>query len=217
MLEIVVLAMLAGFIALRLISVLGRHDESSEPPAEILQRTPAPAANAQGAYVGMPARAPLELPEDLNAAARSGLQEIAEGDPNFDPAEFLRGATAAYGMILSAFWEGDKAALKELVSDEIGDDFGAAIDVRKEEELTLENELVSVENAEILSAERRGQMAEITVRFDADLVSVTKDKDGTVVAGSTSDAVQAHDIWTFSRLLGSDDPAWVLIETDAAS
>ena len=52
------------------------------------------------------------------------------------------------------------------------------------------------------------------MRFDADLVAVTRDKDGKVVAGSTSDAVPTHDVWTFSRLVSSNDPNWLLIETD---
>lgn len=216
MVEIVVLALLAGFIALRLISVLGRHDESSEPQAPPLPRSAARPAAVAARGAEPAARAPVAIPEDINESARRGLQQIAEADQNFAPAEFLEGATAAYRMVLEAFWSGDREALRDLVSDDIAEDFGAAIDAREADGLTYENRLVGVEKAEIMSAGLRGQMAEVTVRFDADLVAVTRDGDGNVVAGSESDAVQTHDIWTFSRHIGSDDPAWLLIETDSA-
>ena len=217
MIEIVVLALLAGFIALRLVSVLGRHDESSEPQAPTLPRKQANenVVSLHGAEA--PATAPVEMPEGLNDSARRGLEEIAAEDPTFEPARFLEGATTAYRMVLEAFWSGDRSALEDLVSDDIADDFGAAIDARKADGLTYENSLVGVENAEFVFAGLRGHMAEVTVRFDADLFAVTRDADGNVVAGSESDATQTHDLWTFSRRTGSDDPAWLLIETDTAA
>lgn len=216
MIEIVVLALLAGFIALRLISVLGNHDESSEPQAAVLPRKPA-RENVVPLRGSEPAASlPLAIPEDVNDTARAGLEDIHAEDPDFDPVEFLEGATQAYRMVLEAFWAGDRKALAELVSDDIADDFGAAIDAREADGLHYENRLVGVEKAEIIGAARRGQMAEVTVRFDADLVAVTRDNDGNVVAGSESDATQTHDLWTFSRHLQSEDPAWLLIETDTA-
>ncbi|MEM8826090.1 MAG: Tim44/TimA family putative adaptor protein, partial [Pseudomonadota bacterium] len=163
------------------------------------------------------ARAPLAFPEGLNEAARGGLERIAEEDPDFDPKAFLEGATAAYRLVLEAFWSGDRDALKDLVSDDILADFSAAIDAREADGLVYENRLVGVDNAEILSAERRGQMAEVTVRFDADLVAATRDRSGDIVAGSEEDATETHDVWTFSRHLASDDPSWLLIETDGAA
>ncbi|MBV7257250.1 Tim44 domain-containing protein [Pacificimonas sp. WHA3] len=216
MFEIVVLALLAGFIALRLISVLGRHDESAETPQPMMRTKEAPRAG--GNVIAMPAaeRPPLTIPDGVNDTARGGLEAIAGEDAYFDPTAFVEGATAAYRMVLESFWNGDKDELKDLVSDDIYDDFAAAIDARADDDNQYENRLVDIENAEILSAGLRGQMAEITVRFDSDLISVTRDADGNVIAGSDSDATQAHDIWTFSRHLSSDDPAWLLIETDGA-
>ena len=69
----------------------------------------------------------------------------------------------------------------------------------------------------IEGAELRGRVAEITVRFDADIVAVTRDAAGELVAGSLSDAIETHDVWTFRRTLGSQDPNWVLVETDDAA
>ena len=216
MVEIVVLALLAGFIALRLISVLGNHDESSEPQAPALPREPSRSNVVSLRGNDEAAAEPVELPSGISEPARKGLQAIMEEDTEFDPAQFLEGATAAYRMILESFWSGDREALRELVSDDVADDFTAAIDAREEDGLSYDNKLVGIENAEIIAAERRGQMAEVTVRFDADLIAITRSADGTLVAGSESDATETHDVWTFSRHIQSGDPAWLLIETDSA-
>ncbi|MHB9878936.1 Tim44/TimA family putative adaptor protein [Pacificimonas sp. ICDLI1SI03] len=214
--EIVVLALLAGFIALRLIAVLGRHDESSEPAQPMMRRADAASEGSNVVPLVQAERPPLSLPDNLNDTARGGLEEIAEADPYFDPPAFIEGAQAAYRMVLEAFWSGDKDALKELVSDDIYDDFSAAIDARSADEMSYDNRLVSIHDVEILGAERRGHMAEVTVRFDAELITVTRDANGAVIDGSEDEAAQTHDVWTFSRHLGSDDPAWLLIETDGA-
>nr|WP_121051637.1 Tim44/TimA family putative adaptor protein [Sphingosinicella microcystinivorans] len=215
MIEIVVLAMLAGFIALRLVSVLGRRTGHEEPAGEIVRRTPAEQQTPPraGSY-DLPPAAPLELPADMSPALKESLTAIAAADPTFDPARFTEGAKAAYRMVLEAFWKGDAEALRDLVSDEIADQFAEAIAARKAEGLTLENRLVSLEKVEIVAAQLRGAMAEVSLRFDADLVAVTRDKAGNVVSGSLSDAVQSHDIWTFSRHTGAADPNWLLIDTD---
>jgi predicted lipid-binding transport protein (Tim44 family) len=216
LIEIVVLALLAGFIALRLISVLGSHDESAEPQAPVLPRK-ANEDNVVSLRGGdIPPAAAMSIPEDVNDSARAGLEAIYAEDPSFDPGQFLAGATEAYRMVLEAFWAGDRQALDELVSDDISDDFAAAIAAREESGHVYENSLVGVERAEIVGADLRGQMAEVTVRFDADLIAVTRDGDGNLVAGSESDATQSHDVWTFSRHLRSEEPIWLLIETDTA-
>ncbi|MGB3721458.1 MAG: Tim44/TimA family putative adaptor protein [Pacificimonas sp.] len=216
MLEIVVLAALAGFILFRLFSVLGRHDESAEPQQPIARQANTPPQASNVVPLEGLSRPPLVLPEDLNDTARSGLEDIAEADPLFDPAAFVEGASAAYRMVLEAFWSGDKTALKELVSDDIYEDFTAAIDAREGDAMSYDNRLENIADARILGAELRGLMAEITVQFDADLITVTRDEKGDIVAGSETDATETHDVWTFSRHLGSNDPAWLLIETDGA-
>jgi predicted lipid-binding transport protein (Tim44 family) len=147
-------------------------------------------------------------------AVKAGLSAIAAVDPAFDPDRFVSGAKAAYGMILEAFWKGDAEALKDLVSDDIAAEFADAITARNADGLRLENRLVGVTGADIVAAGLRGAMAEVTVRFDADVVAVTRDAGGAVVAGSTADAVETHDLWTFSRHTGATDPNWLLVATD---
>ncbi|MFC3712363.1 Tim44/TimA family putative adaptor protein [Sphingoaurantiacus capsulatus] len=212
--EIVFLAMLAGFIALRLVSVLGRRTGHENPAPTGYPGGPAEVAapGAGNGDVRQPAL--VNLPADIDPSLREPLQAIADADTSFDPARFTEGAKAAYRMILEAFWKGDAPALDGLVSDDVAADFRAAIAAREEQGVTLDNRIVRIEGSRIVGANVSGMMAEVTVRFDADLVAVTRDKDGNVVAGSTSDAVQTHDLWTFSRHMGSADPNWLLIETD---
>jgi predicted lipid-binding transport protein (Tim44 family) len=88
------------------------------------------------------------------------------------------------------------------------------VEQRKAQGLTLDNRLVAVEQAVIAEAELARTVAEVTVRFEADIAAVTRDGEGAVVAGSMSDAVQTRDRWTFRRDLASRDPNWLLIETD---
>ena len=212
LIEIVVLAMLAGFIALRLVSVLGRRTGHEEPVGEVVRRGPAEQLPPSTPAVDAPPAPQLDLPAEMASEVRQALTAIAAADASFAPARFAEGAKAAYRMILEGFWAGDNDALRELVSDDVAEDFAAAIEARASEGLTLDNRLVDVDRAEIVAARLRGAMAEVSVRFDARLVAVTR-RGKDVVAGSASDTVETHDVWTFSRHTGSVDPNWLLIAT----
>ena len=195
--EIVLLAMLAGFIGLRLVSVLGKRTGGENV---------VPSRGAAGGGVvaatarGEPAvRRPVGVPAGTDADVAPALQAIADADAGFDPAKFLTGAQAAYRLVLDAFWSGDAAAMSGLVSDEVLEHFRVAIAHR---DGTLPHSLVSVDGAAITAARMVGQMAEVTVRFEA-----------TIATGAETAA--GHDVWTFSRHVGAADPAWLLIATDA--
>jgi len=212
---IIFLAMLAGFIALRLVSVLGKRTGHEKPVGEGYPRRPAEVAPPTGAPADVRMPVALDMPEGISPELRAPLQEIAQLEPGFDPRRFVEGSRAAYAMILKAFWEGKSAELDALVSDDVALQFRRAIEMREADGLILENRLVRIDHAHIVNAHVVGRMAEITVRFDADLVALTRNRNGDVVAGSTSDAVETHDVWTFSRHLGAQDPNWLLIATDA--
>ena len=104
--------------------------------------------------------------------------------------------------------------MKPHVDTHVYDTFAAATEQREHDGLKLDNRLVNIEQAVILEAAMERSVAVITVRLEADIAAITRNKDGQVVAGSLSDAVQTRDLWTFRRDLGSRDPNWVLIETD---
>jgi predicted lipid-binding transport protein (Tim44 family) len=210
---IVLLAMVAGFLALRLYSVLGKrtgHEPLPKPAEERVGAAVAPRTIDATPEQREPVAKPFE------AGAESGVRAIVAAEPGFDVSRFIEGAQGAYRMILEAYWSGDEATLNDLVEPRVAEAFGEAIAARREAGQTLDNRLVSIERALISGAQVNGRDARITVRFDADIAAVTRDGEGNVVAGSTSDAVETHDVWTFARTLRSDDPNWKLADTDEA-
>ena len=213
--EIVLLAMVALFVGLRLYSVLGRRTGHEQQP--ILR----PAETAAGAEptVAVPDASP-DRPEAAGMVyeepASAGIRSIIAADPEFDVARFLEGAQAAYRMVLEAFWKGDREALRGLVGEEVLASFETAIDERETAGHRLDNRLVAIERAVIADAHLKGREAEIDVRFDADIAAVTRDSEGQVVAGTLTDAVPTRDLWTFRRNLASSDPNWLLVDTDEA-
>jgi predicted lipid-binding transport protein (Tim44 family) len=214
--EIILLALVALFVGLRLFSVLGRRTGHEQPLAKPAELPPQGAAIARPVADAAPAGAPA--PESMvDSSAGEGIRAIAAADGEFDVASFLEGAQAAYRMILEAFWRGDEDALGRLTGDEVRDAFLRAIADREAAGHVLDNRLVAIERAVIERARLAGQMASVTVRFDADVAAVTRDAEGNVVAGSMTDAVPTHDVWTFSRHVRADDPNWVLVETDEAA
>ena len=211
---IVILALVALFIGLRLYSVLGeRTGHEQQPilkPAESDARAapqvtqpavsqPAPADNGDLAYV---------------PTAGPGVRAILAADPSFDVARFLEGAKSAYRMILESFWKGELDSLKGHVDDHVYEAFAGAVEQRQKDGLTLDNRLVTIDQAVISEATLERGVAVLTVRFEADIAAVTRNAEKQVVAGSLSDAVQTRDLWTFRRDTGSRDPNWLLIETD---
>lgn len=213
MFYVVLLAMIAAFLALRLYSVLGKrtgHEQPLPKPAEDRTVTPMPRT------LDMPAEIKEARNPSIEPGAEAGLRQIVAADGDFDSAQFLDGAKSAYKMILEAFWKGDRETLEWLVEGEVRDAFGTAITARDDAGHVLDNRLVTIERAVISDAEVTGGVARITVRFDADISAVTRDAEGTVIAGSLTDAVDTHDVWTFARTLKSDDPNWKLSETDEA-
>ncbi len=213
MFYVVLLAMVAAFLALRLYSVLGKRTGHEQQP---LARAPEERVGATPANrtIDVTPEVREAAPKTIETGAEAGLRAIVTADPTFDVAQFLEGAKGAYRMILEAFWKGDRETLGWLTEDEVRDEFLAAIDAREEAGETLDNRLVSIERATISEASLDGKAARITVRFDADIAAVTRDKDGNVTAGSMTDAVETHDEWTFARMLRSDDPNWKLADTD---
>ena len=214
--EIVILAAIAAFLGLRLYSVLGERSEHEEEPARHRFDAPdnqvTPAADRQVAPVREPVR--LRNVDNVSSANESAIRAIASADPRFDLLAFLEGAKAAYGMILEAFWQGDKETLRDLTDDDVYAGFSAAIDAREEAGQTLDNRLIRIEDATVHAAELDKKTARVSVLFVSDIASVTRDKDGNVIAGSLDDAIESRDIWTFSRNVDAAGPDWILDETD---
>jgi predicted lipid-binding transport protein (Tim44 family) len=211
---IVILALVALFIGLRLYSVLGERTGHEQQP--ILK--PAESDARAAPQVTQPAvtqPAPVDSGDmAFVPTAGPGVRAILSADPSFDVARFLEGAKSAYRMILEAFWKGDLEALKGHVEPHVQEAFASSVEQRKADGLTLDNRLVAIEQAVISEATLERGVAIVAVRFEADIAAVTRNSEGQVVAGSLSDAVQTRDLWTFRRDTGSRDPNWLLIETD---
>ena len=216
--EIIFLAMLAGFIGLRLYHVLGRRTERGEdtpaeaPVADAFRPAPLPRSAARRPAEDAPAR--LDVPADASAEVRDGLEQIARADQGFSVERFLIGPRGAYELVLEGFWKGDRQQLAELLSDEMLADFKAALETRALAGERVENRLIAIDRADIVAASMNGTMAEITVRFDAEIVAVTRDAEGRVISGDPQRSVETHDLWTFSRHSSSPDPAWIIVATD---
>ena len=213
--EIVLLAMIALFVGLRLYAVLGQRTGHEQQPVTRPEAAPEqPAVAAAADAVANPAE-PSGFAYEKGASA--GIRAIIAADPGFDVARFVEGAQTAYRMVLEAFWKGDREELAFLTGDEVRAAFESAIDEREAAGHLLDNRLVAIERAAIEDARLDGRVAEIEIRFDAFIAAITRDKDGELVAGSMSDAVPTNDIWTFRRDLSKSDPNWRLVETDEAA
>ena len=211
---IVILALVALFIGLRLYSVLGErtgHEQQpilkpADPDARVEPRINHPPVSPGVAVdIGDMSYVPTAGP---------GVRALLAADPTFDVARFLEGSKAAYRLVLEAFWKGDLDALRPHVDDHVYETFAAAAKQREADGLKLDNRLVTIDQAVIAEASVERKQAIVTVRFEADIAAVTRNAEGQVVAGSLSDAVQTRDLWTFHRDLSSRDPNWLLVETD---
>ena len=230
----------AVVVILKLRSVLGRRtgDEQARVERYRAERAQqgAPASSSDN-VVALPRRerdgaAPVPTEEmqadaeerintypGVEAAARTGLIDIARLDPAFDPETFIRGAKQAYEMIVTAFAEGNRKLLKDLLSRDVYDGFTRAITDRESREEQVDQSFVGIDKADILESEVKSGIASITVRFVSQLISATRDKAGAIINGDPQRIKEVTDIWTFSRDISSAkaraNPNWRLIATQS--
>lgn len=209
--DIILLAMVAGFLIFRLHSVLGRRTGHERRPTN-------PVSPSQGErsdnVVSLPDRdTPPPAPEEAATPLEAGLAQIRIADPSFDPKSFVEGAKKAFEIIVSAYARGDDEALRPLLDPKVYGNFARAIDERNEAGETLETTLVDVRESEILEAEMEGSTALVTVKIVSEQINVTRDRSGEIVYGDPKQIDSITDIWTFARDTRSSDPNWALVET----
>lgn len=205
--------MIALFIILRLRSVLGTRTGNERPPEELKKPLPGPTtAQREGVVVPLPRRPALEAPlSPAEITLRQALTEISLADGQFDANEFTEGARQAFEMIITGFAKGDRDLLRNMVGDEVYANFDAAITKRESAGESMETRLAAISEARIIHAVLRGKIAEVTVKFTADLISCVKNAAGEVIQGHPNLPQQVVEFWTFSRDTGSSDPNWTLI------
>lgn len=239
---IALIVAVAAIIKLR--SVLGHRTDDDEQRVERLRAREREASQRAGAeatsgdVITLPRRdrdaAPVPAPAEAagptaetrikaypvsDPAVTAGLLDIAKLDPAFDPEAFLAGAGQAYEMIVSAFAEGNRRMLKDLLSKDVYDGFSAAIADREARGEVLDQQFVGIKKADILEAEVKNGVAALTVRFLSELISATRDKAGEVISGDAQKIKDVTDIWIFSRDISSakarSNPNWRLVATQA--
>jgi predicted lipid-binding transport protein (Tim44 family) len=236
--DIILFALIAVFLILRLRNTLGRRDgheggyddpfglnrdERERGEREAPQHDADTQAEEPDNVIQLPGARP-QAPHDPWAPETAasvepdtplgrGLSQIGGADPNFTPESFIEGAQVAFEMILNAFTTGDVKALKSLLSDEVYENFASAVRAREDAGEVLEETLVGIKSAELVEAELDDRIASITVKFVTEQVSALRNASGDVIEGNPSEVITVTDYWTFARDSRSRDPNWTLVAT----
>jgi predicted lipid-binding transport protein (Tim44 family) len=218
--DIILFAMIAAFLVLRLRSVLGRRT-GNERRRDLFPRRSPPISDkhntdqvvtADGADKVIPLAPVAAKAAD---AVAEGINRIRRADPGFDPSQFLAGARTAFEMIVTAFTKGDKAVLRPLLSDEVFRPFAQSIDERMAAKETVETRDLKLDDCEIVEADTNGRTARVTVKLVSHQITVTRAMDGSIVDGDPEQPVEKTDYWTFARDTRSTDPNWMLVATNS--
>ncbi len=208
--QLVILGAVAVFLILRLLSVMGTRD-GAEPG---VPTAPAKARRKFDVIDGTP---DYDISDhiDINSESGRALTAMKRAEPSFSVSEFVAGARQAYEMILMAFESGDKEFLQQLLAPDIYENFVQVIDAREAKGLHVEAKFIGVREIAIKSAryDADENEGEVTFKFVGELTSVVKNADGEIVEGEPDAIKKQTDYWTFARLMGTDNPNWLLVAT----
>jgi predicted lipid-binding transport protein (Tim44 family) len=188
--DIVLLAIVAGIIILRLRNVLGKGAEDG-------------AIRAKKSVV-----VDAQFEEDVNRPRGEENINLRE----FKEETFIKGAQAAYEMIVNAFAAADKKTLKDLTSPEVYKSFVGVLDERKNKKYVNQFTFIGIKKAKIENVDKKDSFYTVKTRFVSEIISCTKDENNNIIEGSPEEIQTVNDVWSFSRDLNSDDPTWNLTE-----
>ncbi|MBO6561709.1 MAG: Tim44 domain-containing protein [Nisaea sp.] len=210
--DIILFALLAGFLFFRLRNVLGKrtgHEERHTDPF-----SPAPERSSKSDNViQLPDRERDQQGVTQDDAELSDLMRVKMADPSFDEIEFLKGARTAFEWIVEAFAKGDLDGLRPLLGEDLMGAFSGAVEAREQAGESQETTISSFRSALISEVKLTGSVARVTVEFITDQVKVTRGADGSVVDGDPDRIETVTDLWTFERDISSRDPNWHLVAT----
>ncbi len=213
--QLLVLAGIAVFLILKLRNVLGTRD-GYERPAEPVPG-PGPASTPRRGFEVIEGGEDRDITDHVPAGSEAALALAAmkRAEPSFNVGEFLGGARGAYEMILMGFERGALDDLVPLLSRDVYESFDEVVQLREREGLSVEANFVGLREIGLHGArfDPATREAEVTVRFVGELTSVVRDRDGKVIEGDATRIKQERDLWTFSRVMGSDNPNWRLVAT----
>lgn len=222
----------AVFVFWKLRSVLGTRNGNERPPydpyTDMKNKENTGEQNSNDNVVTLPNARGRSSENEVSAAEaqiakiagkdkdlKQGLTAIVSRDPSFDADQFLEGAKMAYEMIVTGFADGDKKALKGLLSREVYENFEAVIDQRAADGERVQASFVGIEKTKFASAELVKEEAQLTIQFVSQMISATLNSDDEVVDGDLQEVAEIVDVWTFARPVKSRDPNWKLVATDA--
>ena len=219
--DIVLFALVAVFLVLQLVRVLGRRDGNEggyDDPFDTSNKERNTSVEPEDNVIPLPGMESVQTdfdpePEAFEGAAAPGLEDIRAADPSFNGAQFVEGAKSAFDMILHSYVAGDSKSLKDLLSPSVFADFDHAIKDRAAAGETLEETLVGFKSVEIIEAAMHDREAHVTIKFVSQQVSVLYDSEHRVLDGDPTEVFDVTDIWTFSRDTKSRSPNWLLIAT----
>ena len=217
LLDIILFAMIAAFLVFRLRGVLGRRTgHQRRPPGNLSDASREAPSEDQI----------LELPdhsndtdsgvldeEKANYPIAMGLLEISKADPQFSTSDFLKGARGAFELIVKAYSDGDEKILKNLLNDEVFENFSTVISERKGAKQVLETAIIGIKSADIVDARIDGRTAFVGIEIISEQINVLRDKDGVAIEGDDNQITEVTDLWTFARNVRARNPNWILVET----
>lgn len=214
--QLLVLAGIAIFLILRLRDVLGTREGFEKPPVPRKEiETSSRRGNFEVIDGGPDSDITDHVPADSEAAKALAAMKLV--DTSFNVADFLQGARGAYEMILMGFEKGDLAQIRPFLSEEVYESFATVVTAREEQGLQVEANFIGLREMKLVDAafDRATNEGEVTVRFVGELTSVVRDKAGDIIEGNPKEVKRQKDVWTFARIMGSDNPNWQLVATGA--
>lgn len=218
-LDIILFAIIAAFLVLRLRNVLGRREGHRGPPRSNLP-TPGGPEQDSDTVVPLPGRGKADAADHFNVDAatpgsplEAGLTQIRIADASFSPEEFVSGSRIAFEIIVTAFAQGDRDELGRFLSPEVLSNFVQSLDERERAGENVETEVVGIKTAEIVEAYMAGRTAHLTVKFVSEQITYVRNNDGQVIEGDPDKVNVVTDFWTFARDTRSSDPNWTLVAT----
>ncbi|NOD84625.1 MULTISPECIES: Tim44/TimA family putative adaptor protein [Ruegeria] len=215
MIQLLVLAGIAVFLILRLKSVLGTREGFEKPPVQQQPEAHKSRRDFEVIEGGPDHDITDHVPEDSELAQT--LAAMKRVEPSFSVTEFVQGARGAYEMILMGYEKGNLDEIQPFLSEEVFESFVAGVAAREDQGLTIEAEFIGVRETTLTDVkfDKDTNQAEITMKFVGELTSVVRDRGGDIVEGSPNTVKRQKDSWTFARVMGKDDPNWLLVATDA--
>lgn len=211
--QLLVIAGIALFLILRLRSVLGTRDGFEKPPLPMPREKSSNRPEFEVIEGGPDRDITDHVPDGSESAV--ALAKMKRVEPSFSVGEFMSGARGAYEMILMAFERGDIASVKPFLAEEVYEAFATVVEDRKRQGLTIEATFVGVSALELVEAtfDDGTKEGEITLRFTGEMTSVVRDEGGDIIEGSPTEIKRQKDVWSFARVMGSNDPNWQLVAT----